>query len=227
MTQMRPLYQKLNRMVRNARLSAFECSVFRWWAGAIAEFTPRLAVPRTLRPHWILYTDDATNHPEICALLFSGRHFPLTSPVMLSYGSRRMDTPFSLGEFNFWPGTSRPRFIFRRLGPLSYGKSIWIYLDSNNSLSALVRGDSNTDVIAVLVARFWKLAQTYGTCAWFPRVRATINPADLPSMGRILPYNSRRALGFRNSMALFRRCRSELHRPPPPKVRPFGFTNPG
>ena len=31
------------------------------------------------------------------------------------------------------------------------GKSIWIYMDSNNCLSAVTRGDSNTEAIAILV----------------------------------------------------------------------------
>ena len=54
------------------------------------------------------------------------------------------------------------------------------YIFNNNCLAALVRGGSNTSVIAVLVARFCQLVQRFDICALFPRVHSDINPADFP-----------------------------------------------
>ena len=72
--------------------------------------------------------------------------------------------------------------------PFLLGNSCWVYLDSNNCLAALARGDSNTDAIAVLVARFWRLVKLRNICIWFSRVRSEINPADSTTRGRVLPY---------------------------------------
>ena len=102
--------------------------------------------------------------------------------------------------------------------PFLRGSYCWIYLDSNNSLSALARGDSNTEVIAILVARFWQMVQTYDICPWFPRVRPKLNPADLPTRSKRLPYTPRRSVSFKNSTRLFTLCRSQPASIPP-KVR--------
>ena len=42
-------------------------------------------------------------------------------------------------------------------GPSFSGLDVWIYMDSNNSTSAVTRGDSDASVIAALVARVWEL----------------------------------------------------------------------
>ena len=52
--------------------------------------------------------------------------------------------------------------------PCLRGSAFWIYLGRNNSLASLLRGDSNTEIIAVLVARFWQMAQSYDICPMFP-----------------------------------------------------------
>lgn len=44
------------------------------------------------------------------------------------------------------------------------GTFCWIYVDNSNSLAALVRGDANTEVVDVLVSRFWKIAQIRNVC---------------------------------------------------------------
>ena len=45
----------------------------RWRNEAISEFTPLLAPPRPARADWLIYTDAATDPPEISALIFNGK----------------------------------------------------------------------------------------------------------------------------------------------------------
>ena len=71
-TQLRPMCRKFNSRFFSATLPPYEKSVFRWRKEVIEERIPRLAAPRPRRPHWISYTDAATNHPILCALLFRG-----------------------------------------------------------------------------------------------------------------------------------------------------------
>ena len=151
----------------------------------IADSPPRLDIPRLLRPDWDIYTDAASKPPMICALLSEWRR---SSPqlrllcsarvaVTWSYLLRWTSLIFGLGVLDLvlfsedWP-------------PFLRGSSCWIYLDNNNCLSSLVRWDSNTDVITVLVTRFWKLARRHDICASFPSVRSEINPSGLPTRHR-------------------------------------------
>ena len=187
-TQLRPLYQKLNRRVYNAHLSPYERSVFSWWQSVIADFTPRLAVPRPIRPHWIIYTDSATTPPRLCDLLFDGA---TSSPSLHLLCSSRATVTwtylFRWTRLIFGLELLAIVLFFEDHAPFLRGKCCWVYLDSNNSLAALVSGDSNTDVIAVLVARFWQLVQARDICVWFSRVRSKINPSDLPTRNEIPP----------------------------------------
>ena len=85
-TQLRPMCRKFNSRFFSATLPPYEKSVFRWRKEVIEERIPRLAAPRPRRPHWISYTDAATNHPMLCALLFHGGRSslictPLAPPV--------------------------------------------------------------------------------------------------------------------------------------------------
>ena len=99
--------------------------------------------------------------------------------------------------------------------PFLRGSACWFYLGRKNSIASLVRGDSNTDVNAAIVARFWQMAQAYDICPWFSMVRSEINPSDLPTRSRRLPYPPRRSASFGNSIRLVARCRAQLSILPP------------
>ena len=45
-----------------------------------------------------------------------------------------------------------------------HGSRCWVYVGNNNCLAALIRGDSNADIIAKLVARFRRLARRRDIC---------------------------------------------------------------
>ena len=76
----------------------------------------------------------------------------------------------------------------RRLRTAAGWKSIWIYMDDDNCLSALTRGDSNTEAIAVLAGRIWASLQRYHISAWFSRVPSNQNPAYLPTRKKTVPF---------------------------------------
>ena len=189
--------------------------MFRWWKEVIEDCTPRVATPRPRRPHWIVYTDAATTPPMLCALLFHGGR---STPVLHTACSARAPA--------IWPYFSRPTALIYGLEMLALvlffedyaaflrDSCCWVYLGNNNCLAALVRGDSNAGIIAVLVARFWLLIQRFNICVWLPRVHSDLNPADLPTRGKTLPSRSRFRKGFSSFRPLSIRCRAEVAKLP-------------
>ena len=104
--------------------------------------------------------------------------------------------------------------FFEDWAPFLQGKCCWVYVDNNNCLAAIVRGDSNTDAIAVLVARLWQLIQRFNICVWFPRVAPKLNPADLPARNRIPPFKAHTETSFRSMRPLYALCRKKLSQIP-------------
>ena len=216
-TQLRPLYQKLHRRVYNARLTASELAVFQWWERVIRSFSPRICTPCKEFCDWIVYTDAATSPPRLCALRFAGNTRPTrliqqlssSAPTVWQYLFRKTCLIFGLELL------ALVAFLEESAVNLA-GCSIWFYMDSNNSLSAMTRGDSNTAVIAVLVSRAWELIQRFQIRAWFSRVPSKLNPADLPTRGKKLPFRNGTKRPFTHLTILFRKCR--LAAEPPNKV---------
>ena len=220
-TQLRPLYLKLHRRVYCAKLSAQEKLLFSWWKQVIEEFTPRVAVPRPIRPHWILYTDAATSARLLCAVLFVGDcSRPQIKACCTSAASIPWVHLFRHTALIYGLELLALVAFFEDWGPRLAGCCIWVYLDSNNCLTALVRGDSATAVIAILVARFWKIVQRHNICVWFSRVNTKLNPADRPTRNQILPYRTAQHISFRSLRPLFSLCRAQLHLLPPAQHRP-------
>ena len=88
----------------------------------------------------------------------------------------------------------------------------WIYLGSNNCIAASARGDSNTETIAIILARFWPLAQRSDVGVWFSRVRSEINPAYLPTREKTLPFRAKRRVSFQVVRNLYAECRPQLRK---------------
>ena len=88
-TQMRPMYEKLHRVVYPDRLPPYEKTVLRWRKEAVAELAPAWPFPG-LSDHIGLYTDAATRPTMLCALLFHGNRAPppCTSYSLLCSGPR-------------------------------------------------------------------------------------------------------------------------------------------
>ena len=89
------------------------------------------------------------------------------------------------------------------------------YMDSNNSLSAMTRGDSNTAAIVFLVARDWELIHRFHIRDWFPRVPPKLIPADLPTRWRMSPFRAEQRRSYRPISQLYRACRDVARRQTP------------
>ena len=82
-----------------------------------------------------------------------------------------------------------------------------------------MRGGSNTDIIAVLVSRFWKLARRYNICVWFSRVKSNLDPAELPTRGKLAPYKAAYRASFRSLVPLFHLRRTQMRKYTAPSPR--------
>ena len=79
-------------------------------------------------------------------------------------------------------------------------------------LSAITRGDSNTDVIDVLVVRVWELNQRYIIWACLTRVPAKLNPPDLPTREKRLSYRARHSRWLISTASICSRRRGAFAR---------------
>ena len=86
----------------------------------------------------------------------------------------------------------------------------WVYLGNINCLSAPKRGCSNTEIVAVIVARFRRLARRYNICVWFPRVKRKINPPGISARGERAPDKAGRRTSFRPLGPRFHLIRTPL-----------------
>ena len=173
-TQLRPLYQQFRRRVFNDQLSRHGRRTLEWRRRIIADFAPRIAVSLSPIADWVIYTDAASEPPAICARLFGAKskrpkmkkECAAGVPVTWPYLFRKTTLIYGLELLSILA-------FFDDHAPSLRWSRCWVYMGNNNNcLSAIVRGDSNTDIIAVLVARFWQLAQRYDICVWFPRVKS-------------------------------------------------------
>ena len=76
------------------------------------------------------------------------------------------------------------------------GCLIWFYMGSNNSLSAVTRGDSNTAAIAYLVSRAWELIHRFQIKAWFRAFRQNRTRLISPHVGNGPPLPIFQAKSF-------------------------------
>ena len=127
----------------------------------------------------------------ICALLFHGGR---SSPDLHSCYSSKVDIAwrYLFRHTNLIYGLELLALVlfFEESAPLLQGSCCWVYIDNNNCLAALIRGDSNTDIISILVARFWRTVRRNDICVWFPRVESTLNPPDLPTRAKKLAFRA-------------------------------------
>ena len=188
-TKMRPFYQKQYRRVYNAALSAEERSVFSRRCEIITSFTPSICRPLSRKFDWPLYTDAATNPPCSCALLFNPWKASISLDSQLAAFVRPWTHLFKLTCLIFGLDLLALAAFVEDFGPWLAGKSIWIYMGNNICLSAMTRGESNTEAIAILVGRIWGALQRYRASAWFSRVPPKQNPPDLPTRGETPPFH--------------------------------------
>ena len=119
--------------------------------------------------------------------------------------------------------------------PSMHDSRCWVYLDNDNCIVALVLGDSDTEVIAILVA-------LPAACPTPQRLRVVsprapnLNPAYLLDRAKILPYRAAFPPFPRSIGALYRSRRPQLRlmylenpptarrrKAPPPRTHPLAL----
>lgn len=208
-----PTYREFYRRVYNARLTAFEQPYLSWWRDIISDFAPRLARNRPARADWLIYTDAATDPTKLCALLIRG---DCSRPSLDTLATARVDAPwiYLFRHTALIYGLELLALVafFELQAPLLRCICRWIYLDNNNCRAALTRGDSNTEAVAILVARFWQIVQRFDICVLFSRARSKLNPADLPTRAKALPFKPRSIYPISSIRQIYHRRRSELRK---------------
>lgn len=143
-----------------------ERPVFAWCARGVSDLARRIASPRPLCPQWMIYTDAASNHlafshsclTDIAHLLLAA-YYDQTGGILVGltfFAERPSHSDWSCGHWSY----------SCRTGSRVRGACCWVYLDRNNKLAAIIRGDSKRDIASILVARFRDLSQLYGLCVW-------------------------------------------------------------
>ena len=190
-SQMRVLYRKLYRKFYVATLEERERAVLSWWLAIPRELNPRILRSIERFPDFVIYSDAASTGHRMAALLFKGgrRGAPHILRAAASAAPKYWADAFS--NTNLIYGLellALLAFIYMLRFALK-GCSINCYLDNNNSLSALIKGDSNTHVIAAMVATFWRVLQKFNIDIFLGRVSSKLNIADHPTRSKSeLPY---------------------------------------
>lgn len=202
MTKIRLLYAMQFRAVYNSRLSAEGRKITHRWRETVSSFSPRVCAARSGRFDWFVYTEAASNPPRICALLFDSKKHGIHLDTQAVAFPRAWGRLFK--ETSAICGLELLALVafFGEYGPSLPDSSIWDYVDNDNCRSAVTRGDSNAEVIAVLSGRQWASLQRYNICIGFPRVPAKLSPAEWPARAKRIPFRPRRRRRF-NAPAYF------------------------
>ena len=183
-TQIRPLYSKLYRRHYAARLITREASALKWRDAVLPKLKPRIARGLISLPDFILFTDATTSAPLIAGVLFKPRDTRaprLTTGRVPSARLNRFRRRNKIFGSELLPPLEFARTDQKRLA----NSTFTFYLDSNNAIAFLLRGDSCDSYIAATAATFWKLAHRLGMAVRIGRFRPKLNVADLPT--RSLP----------------------------------------
>ena len=118
-------------------------------------------------------------------------------------------------------------FVFMNMALLA-NRTVNIYIDNNNALAALIRGDSNTVIVADMAAVFWRALVALGIDVRLGRVGSKLNIAGIPTRDKPrLPYQALRKEQFEELFTLLdivRRARENVFRQgdfPPNKEFPI------
>ena len=102
--------------------------------------------------------------------------------------------------------------FFEDFAPDCAGQTFWVYMDSDNSFSAVAKENSDAESIDILVARTGSLLRRYNIRVGFSRVPSKIHPSDLPTRNRKLPYTARSSTSSKSRTKLFRLVSSALRK---------------
>ena len=209
-TQLRPLYQKFYAKQYQAQLSPLEKSTLNWWHAILLSLRPRLPRPFSRRPDLVVYTDAALLSRRIAAIIVKNSSSGPTVPLLLV-----ANTPsYWMNKFN----KKNPIIGMEMLSPLAFlwntpelcqDKRINLYIDNDTASNTLIRGDCLDETLSAMIRQFWKLAEKLGADIWIGRVGSTVNPADLPTRRKRLPFPTQKEIQFKALFALM--CNTLQH----------------
>ena len=205
--QMLPFYTKLYRRKYIPQLSPLERFTFRWRIRVLKELKPR--IPRGgLRPtDFVVYTDAAARNLKLRSIILHGDQTDLTIQL-LTTGSVPSYWREAIQRTNLIYGLEplTPLVLLANNIHLFRNSTVNLYLDNNNAIARLVRGDSSTGAIDNMVAQFWYMAQKYNVSIWISRVPSKLNIADLPTRGNPSLSKLKGKVASKNLFKLLTEC---------------------
>ena len=82
------------------------------------------------------------------------------------------------------------------------GKRVNLYIGNDTASNTMIRGDCADPFLAAMIKTFWKLAEKLQVDIWISRVGSTVNPADLPTRNKTLPFPIQLNIQFKSLFAL-------------------------
>ena len=154
-SQMRVLYRELHRKVYSACLSTRERAVLVWRRAIFRELTPRVLEPcKGARTTFCIPTllQHMLGFPEYSS---GGSDPPLIELLTKETAPKFWDRLFHQKNIIYGIELLAVLAFIYMNREILQNSSVNIYICNNNALCALIRGDSNTAVIADVTAVFW------------------------------------------------------------------------
>ena len=161
--QMRALYRKLYREYYAGSLEEREFAALIWRLSILRETNPRILRSVRRFPDFVICSDAATTGNRLADLLVkggqSGHPFILraeaaSAPEFWADAFHRTNRIYGLDLLALLAFIYMIRFVLN-------GSSINCYLDNNNALASLIKGDIDTTIIAAMVATFLRFLQKF------------------------------------------------------------------
>ena len=207
-TNIMPMYLKMRRLVYNARLADAALSAFSFRGRVARPIPPRVCRPCSHFSERAIYTVATTSPAHICAHRFSGaterpriaQQLSAAVPTEWAYLCRSTCLISGMELMALVPNLAdSPAGIA--------GCSVWFYMDSNNYLSATTKAGSGEAFISAPVSRACELIMRFQIRDWFTWGTYKLNPSDLPTRSRKVPFRAGRQVSFRPLTHLYALCR--------------------
>ena len=168
-----------------------EFAVLKWWLSILRDLNPRILRSIARFPDFVINSDASTTGNRLASLHFKGgqsghpfilRSAAATSPEFCVEAFHRTNRIYGLEILALLAFIYMLRFVLK-------GSCVNCYLYNNNALASLIKGDSNTTIIAAMVAAFWRALQKFNIDIFLGRVSSKLNIADHPTRRKEdLPY---------------------------------------
>ena len=202
-TQLRPLYKKFYAKNFSAKLSLSEARTLQWWAHVLSSLHPRIPRPSNCPPDLVIYTDAALLSRRLAAIIISTGQSGIKADLLAV--SQTPSSWFKLfHKRNPIIGMElmAPLAILWTAQSLLMGKRINLYIDNDTASNTLIRGDCADPFLSSMIKAFWRLAEKLQLDIWVGRVGSPVNPADLPTRFKNLPFPVKRSIHFKSLFAL-------------------------